>query len=120
MPGYIKPMSNRYKIAYGWKTCISAILLQLDINKWRISKLEKLDNLYINYASTKFLHISNNDFIEYNNQIFPNNSHIHLRACDAASLYHCPSPIIGSTIWDCIFNCCYDFPRMNAPYFEPL
>ena len=72
MPEYIKLMSNRNTITCGCKTCISAMLLQSDINKWRLSKLEKLDNLHINYASTRLLERSKIDFIEYNNQIFPN------------------------------------------------
>ena len=60
------------------------------------------------------------DFIEYNNQIFPNNSHIRLQDCDAASAYYCPSTIMGSNIpkWDCILNCCSDFSSMNALYLE--
>ena len=96
------------------------MLLQSDINKWRLLQLAKLDKLYINSAPTKLLQISKNYFIEYQNKTFPNNSHIHLISCDAASSYHCPSPITGSKIpkWDRILNCCYDFPRMNAPYLE--
>ena len=38
MPVYIKPMSNINHITRGCKTCITAMLLQLDINKWRISQ----------------------------------------------------------------------------------
>ena len=52
---YIKPKTNRNNITCGCKTCISAILLQLDLNGWRISQLDKLDKLYINYASTGLL-----------------------------------------------------------------
>ena len=85
MPKYIKPMSNRNKIRFGCKTCISSVLLQSDINKWRISKLAKLDKLYINSASTRLLDRSKNYFIEYRKQIFPNDSHKHLRAFDASS-----------------------------------
>ena len=48
------------------------MLLQSDLNKWRLSKLEKLDKLYINYSSTRILQRSKIDFIEYNNQMFPN------------------------------------------------
>ena len=33
MPKYIKPMSNRKNITCGWETCISAMLLKLDLNK---------------------------------------------------------------------------------------
>ena len=91
MPKYIKPMSNRNKITCGCKTCIGAILLQSDNNKWRISQLAKLDKLHINSASTITLEIPKNGCIEFNKQIFPNDSHIHLRACDSASSYHCPS-----------------------------
>ena len=98
IPKYIKPMSNRNNITRGCKTCISSMLLQLDLNEWRLSKLAKLDKLYINSASTRLLQRSNNDFIEYNNQKLPNNSCIHLRACDAASSYNFPSPITGSNI----------------------
>ena len=94
MSKYIKPMSNRNKIKCGFKTCISAILLQLDLNKWRISQVEKLDKLYINFALARLLQISKNNFIEFKNQIFPNDSHINLRACDAESSYHCLFPII--------------------------
>ena len=43
MQKYIKPMSNRKKITCGCKTCISAMLPQSYINKWRLSKLAKLD-----------------------------------------------------------------------------
>ena len=85
-----------------------------------MSKLSKLDKIYINYASTILLHRYKIDWFEYKNRIFPNNSHIHLRACDDVSSYHCPSPITGSNIpkWECILNCCYDFTRMNAPDLE--
>ena len=109
-------MSNRNKITCGCKIYISSVLLQSDLNKWRLSHLSKLDNLYINYASNRLLQISKNYFIEYKNKIFPNNSHINLRACDAAISFS----INGSNIpiWDCILNCFYDCPRMNAPYLE--
>ena len=65
MPKYIKPMSNRNNITCGWETCISAMLLKSDLDKWIISQLSKLDKLYINSASTKILEISKNNFIEY-------------------------------------------------------
>ena len=74
------------------------MLLQSELNKWRLSKSSKLDKLYINSASTTLLQRSKIDFIEYKNHIFPNKSHIHLRACDAASLYNCPSPTTVSNI----------------------
>ena len=74
----------------------------------------------MNYLSTRLLQRSKINSFEYKNQIFPNNSHIHLRACDAASSYHCTYPITGSNIpkWDCILNCCSDCTRMNAPHLE--
>ena len=53
IPKYIKPMSNINNITCGCETCISAMLLQSDINKWSLSKLAKLDHLYINSASTR-------------------------------------------------------------------
>ena len=82
--------------------------------------MEKIDKLYINSASTRILQRYKNDFIQYKDQIFPNNSHVHLRDCDATSSYNLPSKITGSKIpeWECILNCCYDFPRMNATYLE--
>ena len=95
MPKYIKPMSDRNKITCGCETCISAMLLQSDINRWEISQLAKLDKLCINSAWPRLLEISKNDLFEYKRQIFPNDSHIHLLACDAASSYHFPSTIIG-------------------------
>ena len=70
-------MKNRHNITCGYKTCISAMLLQSYRSKWRLSQLAKLDKLYINYESTRLLQISKHDFIEYNNHIFPNKSHIH-------------------------------------------
>ena len=120
IPKYIKPLSYRNNITCGFKTCKSDILPKSDLNKWMISQVEKLDKLYINYVSTWLLQRYKHDFIEYNSQIFPNNSHIHLSACDDASSYHCPYPVTVSNIpqLDCIFNCCYDFPRMNAPYLK--
>ena len=80
--------------------------------------MDKLDKLYINYASNRILQRYKNDFIEYQNQILPNYSHIHLIACDSVSSYHCPSPITGSNIpkRGCVLNYCSDFPSMNAPY----
>ena len=55
MPNNIKPMINIKNITCGCETCISAMLLQSDHNKWRISQLSKLDKLYINHASTRLL-----------------------------------------------------------------
>ena len=73
MPEFIKPKNNRNIITCGCKTCVSVMLLQSDINKWRISQVDKLDKLYINSASTRLLQRSNNDFIQYKNEIFTNN-----------------------------------------------
>ena len=85
-----------------------------------LSQLTKLDKLYNNSPSARLLQGCKIDFIEYKNQIFPNNPHIHLRVCDAASSYHFISPITGSNTpkWDCILNCCSGCPRTNAPYLE--
>ena len=90
------------------------MLLQSYINKWKILELSKLDKLYINTASTRLLEISKNDFIEYKKKN-PNYSHIHLRACDDASSYHCSSPTTVSKIpkWDWTLNGCSDCPMMN-------
>ena len=73
MPKYIKPMINRNNITCGCETCIIAMLIQSDINKCRLSQLAKIDKLYINSASTGLLKRSNIYFINYNNQLFPNN-----------------------------------------------
>ena len=99
---------------------LDKILLQSDLNKWMLSQLVKLDKLYINSASTRLLQISKHYFVEYNNQIFPNNSHIHLRSFDTASSYNCPSKITGTKItkWDCIWNCCADCTSNNTPDLE--
>ena len=59
------------------------MLLHSGLNEWRISQLEKLDMLYNNYASSRILERSKNDFILYKNEIFPKISHIHLRAFDS-------------------------------------
>ena len=69
--------------------------------------------------STRLLEIFKNNFIEYKKKI-PNYSHVHLRACDDASSYHCFSPNNGSKIpkWDCIFICCSDCSMMNYPFLE--
>ena len=53
------------------QVCISAMLLRSDMNKWRLSQFEKIDNLYINSASNRLLQIYKIDLIEYKNQIFP-------------------------------------------------
>ena len=57
-------MSNRNNITRGYETCMSAMLLQSDLNKWRLSQLAKLDKLYINSASTRVLQRYRHDFIE--------------------------------------------------------
>ena len=54
---YIKLMNNMNCITCGLEACISAMLLQSDLNKCRLSQLVKHDKLYINYASTKILNI---------------------------------------------------------------
>ena len=74
------------------------MLLQSDLNKWNLSQLAKLYQLCINYASTIIVKRSRINLIESKDQIFPNNSHIYLRACGATSSYHCPSPIMESKI----------------------
>ena len=114
---YIKPMRKRNSITCECNTCINAILLPSYINKWILSQLEKLDKLYINSVSTRLLQRSKIYLIQYNNQIFRNNSHINLRSCNSSSSYHCPSPIKVYNIpkWDFILNCCSYFPRINAP-----
>ena len=66
-------MSNRNNITCGYETCISSMLLQSDLNKWRLPQLTKLDKVYINYTSTRILQRYKINFIDYNNQIFPNN-----------------------------------------------
>ena len=120
MSKHIKPTSNIYNITYGFQTFTGAMLLQSYLNKWWLMQLDKLYKLYINAKSTRILQISHKDYIEYRNQIFRNNSHIHLISCDAVSSYHFPSPISGSKFlkWDCILNCCAYCPGMNAPYLE--
>ena len=82
--------------------------------------MSKLDKLKINSESTRLSQRPKIDFIEYKNQKFLDNSHINLRSRDAASSYHCLFPITGSKIpkWDCILNCFYDCPSINAPDFE--
>ena len=64
MPKYNKPINIINKITCWCETCISAMLLQSDLNKWRLLQLAKLDELFINSASTRFLQISKHDFIE--------------------------------------------------------
>ena len=90
--------SNIDNITRGCEICISAMFLQSDLNKWWLTLLEKLDKLYINSGSTRLLQRSKIDYIEYNNQIFPSNSHKYLRAFDYLSSYHFPYPIAGSKI----------------------
>ena len=75
------------------------MLLQSDLNKWRLSLLAKLDKLYVNSASKRLLKIFQNYFIEYKNHIFPNNLHIHLIDRNAESLYNLPSSVTGSNIY---------------------
>ena len=41
-----------------------------------VNRIEKNYELYINAASNR-LKKSNKDYNEYNNKLFPNNSHIH-------------------------------------------
>ena len=67
MQKYVKPMININSITCGCKTCMSSMLLQSYLNKWKLSKLAKLDKLYINYKSTRLLQISKINFIELNN-----------------------------------------------------
>ena len=88
-------MSNRNSITWGCKACISAMLLKSYLNKWRLFRLAKLDKLYIRSVLTRLLQGSKIYFIEYNNKIFPNNSHIRLIDCDSASSNHFPFPITG-------------------------
>ena len=52
---YIKSTINRKKITCWLGTCISAMLLQKDINKKWLPKLVKIYKFYINYASSRLL-----------------------------------------------------------------
>ena len=62
MPKYIQPMRNRNNITCGSRTCISAMLLHSDLNKWRLSQLTKIDKLCINYASTIYFSMIKDQF----------------------------------------------------------
>ena len=66
------------------------------------------------------LEIPKNYFIEYKTQIFQNDSHIHLRACDAVSSYNWSSAITGSNIpkRDYILNCCSDCAMISDSFLE--
>ena len=46
-------MSNRNKITCGCKTFKSAMILQLEFKKWRLTQLAKLDKVYINDEWTR-------------------------------------------------------------------
>ena len=85
MPKHMELTNNINNITCGCENCISAMLLQYNFNKWRVELLAQLDKLYINAASSRILQRSKKYYIEYKNQIFPNNPHIHLRACNAMS-----------------------------------
>ena len=64
MSKYTKPMININKITFGWFFYINAILLQSDLNKYRLSQLARFDKLYNNYASTRLLQSYKNNLIE--------------------------------------------------------
>ena len=110
-------MRNRDKITCECKTCISAMLFQLDRNKWRLLQLVNLDKLYIHTVSTRLPQRFNINLIEYKNQIILNNSHTNSKSCDDALSYHCTSQFTGSNIprWDYILHCYSYFPRNNVP-----
>ena len=78
MPKHIKTMNKRNKSTCGCEICTGSMLLQSDLNKWRLTQLEKLDKLYINAASTRILQKYKIDYIVYKNQkiskIFTNTS----------------------------------------------
>ena len=56
-------MGKRDNITCVCETCISAILIQSGLNKWRLSQSDKIDKLYINSASTIPLQRSKIDLI---------------------------------------------------------
>ena len=70
-PKHINPLRNRINIACVCETCISDMLLQYDLNKWRLKQLSNFEKIYIYAASTRLLKISKKYDYEYNNQIFP-------------------------------------------------
>ena len=53
IPNYIKPTRNINNITCVCETYISDMLLKSYLNKWKISKLAKIYELYINPASTR-------------------------------------------------------------------
>ena len=57
-------MININNIACRCETCISAMLLQSDLNIWRLPQFSKLDQLYINSESTRILQRYKIDIIE--------------------------------------------------------
>ena len=64
IPKHIKLTSNTDNIIFVCETCISAMLLQSDLNKWRLSQLSKLEKLFINTSPTRLLEISKKYYIE--------------------------------------------------------
>ena len=85
-------MGNRNNVTCGCETCISAMLLQSDLNKLRLKMLTQVDTFYINAASTRLSQRSNKYYIQYKDQDFTKKSQIHFRASDDVSSYHCTFP----------------------------
>ena len=116
MPKHINPITAINNMTYRCKTCISAMLLRSDLNKWRLTTLEKLDRLYINSISTAPFHISKIDFFKYNNQIFPNKTHkSKILWCYVIIYFFLYSFRIKNSKMGMYLNCCSDCLGMNAP-----
>ena len=74
------------------------MLLQTNYNNWQLPQFPQLNKFFNNGSLAKFLQSTDKKYIENKNQIFPKRPHIHLRACDATSLYRFPSLIVGQNI----------------------
>ena len=70
MPKHINPMINRNNITCSCESCISAVFLQTDLNKYVIkTMLEVFEILYLNDAPTRILQISKRDYDEYKKEV---------------------------------------------------
>ena len=82
--------------------------------------INKLYNFYINAAPTRILHGSNEYYIECNKQKLQT---IHTYIVETEMLRH--NIVVHIQLqdkkipkWNCILNCCAEYPVIKAPYLE--
>ena len=104
LPSYIRPMTDKYKQMCGCEVCILAIILQNDLNSYRLTHLRRLEKSRIDVTNTS----------NYRKQIYKDGKHVHPHPKYALRLIQCP-PVNEFQVphMNCILRRCSQCPKFR-------